>query len=261
MMMVIAGIGPIVSPFLGTLLLTQFTWRSVFWLTTLFALFCVYCAVWLIPETLPRERRLRGHVGDLFRSYGNVLSNRRFLAPAISVGCVSGILFTYLSNAPFVFIQLNGIPLTRFSLYFAPVAVGVYISSQANRFLLKRFATGQLLRRAMVANVCGGLLLTVCAYTGVGGFPALYACLFLCLSTIGVIFPNGTAMTMQPFASQAGTASAMLGVVQFAVGAAAGALSGLLHNGTAMPMALQILGFGILARGVIALTPRRPVGA
>jgi DHA1 family bicyclomycin/chloramphenicol resistance-like MFS transporter len=260
MMMMIGGIGPIVSPFLGTLLLTQLNWRAIFWTMAIFGAFCVAAVLLLIPETLPPAARMRGHVGDLFRSYAAILGNGRFLPPAFSVGCTSAILFTYLANASFVFLELYRIPLALFSVLFAANAVGIYIGSQLNRVLLRRFHSGQLLRAGMGINVCTGVLLIACARTGVGGFPLLYAGLFFCMSSMGLTFPNGTALTMQPFAGEAGTASAMLGVLQFALGAVAGTLAGLLHNGTLMPMAAQITCFGLAARGILRFAPTAAAG-
>ena len=258
MMMVISGVGPIVSPFLGTLLLTQFNWRAIFWTMTIFGALCALAVLWLIPETLPRESRMRGHVADVFRGYGRILVNGRFFTPAMAVGCNTAMLFTYLANSSFVFIQLYKIPLTLFSFLFSLNAVGCYIGSQSNRILLRHFDSEALLRKALGVNFCTGLLLIVCARTGFGGFPLFFAGLFLCITMAGVIFPNGTAMTMQPFATEAGTASALLGVLQFTLGAAAGALAGIFNNGTALPMALQIACFALVARSILVFAPKKP---
>jgi DHA1 family bicyclomycin/chloramphenicol resistance-like MFS transporter len=109
----------------------------------------------------------------------------------------------------------------------------------------------------MWINVCAGLLLVGCAWTGLGGFPAFFGVLFLCLTTLGVIFPNATAMAMQPFAAEAGSASALLGTLQSILAATGGALAGMFHNGTALPMAIQIACYGLVARGILLLTPKR----
>ena len=68
-------------------------------------------------------------------------------------------------------------------------------------------------------------------------------------------------MTLQPFAAQAGTASAMLGLVQYTMSALAGTASGLTNNGTALPMAVQIVCFALIARGFVLLTTRKQARA
>ena len=256
LMMIIGGIGPIISPFLGSLLLTYYNWRAIFWTIAVFGTFCIAAILWNIPETLDREKRTRGHIVDVFRGYGRILANRRFLGPALAIGCTSGMLFTYIANSSFIFIELFGVPVALFGFLFATNSIGLYIGGQSNRWLLRRFSAEQLLRKGMWINVCAALLLVGCASTGFGGFPLLFGVLFICLSTLGVIFPNATAMAMQPFAAEAGGASALLGIFQFILGATGGALVGVLHNGTAVPMAIQIACYGLAARGILLLTPR-----
>lgn len=256
LMMIIGGIGPIIAPFLGSLLLTHFDWRAIFWTITVFGGFCTVAVLRNVPETLAREKRAQGQVIKVFRGYGRILANRRFLGPALAIGCASGILFTYISNSSFIFIELFGVPVTFFGFLFATNSIGLYIGGQSNRLLLRRFTSGQLLRKGMWINVCAALLLVACASTGFGGFPLLFGVLFLCLGTLGLIFPNATAMAMQPFAAEAGSASALLGIFQFILGAAGGMLVGIFHNGTALPMAIQIACYGLTARGVLFLTPK-----
>ena len=223
MMMVIGGIGPIVAPFLGSLLLTHFDWRAIFWTIAVFGGFCVVAALWYIPETLAREKRMQGHVADVFRAYGRILANRRFLGSALAIGCTSGMLFTYIANSSFIFIELFGVPVAFFGFLFATNSIGLYVGGQSNRWLLRRFTAEDLLRKGMWINMGTALLLVGCAWSGLGGFPLLFGMLFLCLSTLGIIFPNATAIAMQPFAAEAGGASALLGILQFVLGASGGA--------------------------------------
>lgn len=70
------------------------------------------------------------------------------------------------------------------------------------------------------------------------------------------MIPNAVATAMQPFAAEAGTASAVVGIVQFVLGALAGALVGAFHNGTAGPMAIQIACFALISLGTPLFLPR-----
>ena len=257
MMMVIGGIAPIIAPFLGSLLLAHGGWRGIFWVIAGFGFFCSALVAWGVPETLLRERRVRGHIAEVFREYGKIVMNRRFLGPALALGCAAGMLFTYIADSPFIFMELFGVPPKYFGFLFATNAIGLYVGSQLNNRLLRRFPAERLLRKALWVNVAAALLLAGCAWLQLGGLPVFFVLLFLCLATLGFIFPNATAMTMQPFAAVAGKASAMLGICQFILGAAGGALVGLWHNGSALPMAAQILCYGLLGRGILLLTPKQ----
>lgn len=257
MMMIIGGIGPIIAPFMGSLLLTRYDWHAIFWTITIFGGLCAVAVLRNVPETLARENRARGQVIDIFRGYGRILANRRFLGPALAIGCSSGMLFTYIANSSFMFIELFGVPAAFFGFLFATNSIGLYIGGQSNRWLLRRFTSGQLLSTGLWINVCAALSLVACAWTGLGGFPFLFALLFVCLGSLGLIFPNATAMAMQPFAADAGSASALLGIMQFILGAVGGALVGIFHNGTAVPMAIQIACYGLVARAILVLARER----
>jgi DHA1 family bicyclomycin/chloramphenicol resistance-like MFS transporter len=257
MLMIIGGMGPIVAPFLGSLLLSQYTWRAIFWTIAGLGGLCVAAVLRCVPETLPRQRRMHGDVAAIFRGYGHILADRRFLAPALVIGCTSGMLFTYIANSSFIFIELFGVPVALFGFLFATNSIGLLIGGQSNRWLLRRFTSVRLLDAGMWINVGAALLLVGCAWSGWGGFALFFAVLFICIGSLGIIFPNGTAMTMQPFAAEAGSASALLGIFQFILGATGGALVGVFNDGTALPMALQIAVYGLAARGVLLLLLRR----
>jgi DHA1 family bicyclomycin/chloramphenicol resistance-like MFS transporter len=84
------------------------------------------------------------------------------------------------------------------------------------------------------------LLLVAIAATRWGGLPVFASVLWVCIASLALVFPNATAAAMAPFADQAGSASAIMGVLQFAIGAACGALVGRLQGATALPMASLI---------------------
>ncbi len=254
MMMIVGGIGPIVSPFLGSFLVTYAHWRVIFWVITGFGCLCMIGVFRIIPETLARENRVRGHLAEVLRGYGRILVDRRFFGPALAIGCTSGILFTYIANSSFIFIELFGVPVAYFGFLFATNSIGLYIGGQSNRWLLRRFSAEQLLRKGLWLNLLAAVLLVGSAWTGWGGFVPFFGLLFVCIASLGVIFPNATAVVMQPFAAEAGSASALLGVLQFMLGAAGGALVGVFHDGTALPMAIQIAGYGLAARLILVLT-------
>ena len=84
-----------------------------------------------------------------------------------------------------------------------------------------------------------------------------FADIFLCLATVGLILPNATAAVMAPFPEQAGVASALLGMLQFSVGAATGALVGFFHDGTPRPMAFTMAGCAAISLIITVSSERR----
>jgi DHA1 family bicyclomycin/chloramphenicol resistance-like MFS transporter len=72
--------------------------------------------------------------------------------------------------------------------------------------------------------------------------------LFVMTSSLGIIAPNATALALAKIDAQiAGSASALLGVLQFTIGAVFAPLVGTGGTATAVPMAAAIAAFGIAA--------------
>jgi DHA1 family bicyclomycin/chloramphenicol resistance-like MFS transporter len=184
-------------------------------------------------------------LGRALRTYGRLLVDRRFLGPALAAGCTLGAIFTYVAGSPAVFIELHGLTPAQFALVFGFNGLGLVVASQVNRWLLRTHTPRVVLVGAFLTMAVAGLALALVGATGWGGWLPLVALLFVTLSSAGVIFPNIAALAMAPFGEVAGSASAMLGTVQFAVGAGAGALTGLLHNGTAVPMTAGVAGCAV----------------
>ncbi|KKK07998.1 major facilitator transporter, partial [Pseudomonas putida SJ3] len=80
--------------------------------------------------------------------------------------------------------------------------------------------------------------------------------LFICIASLGCIIPNASACAMSGQGARAGSASALMGCLQFSVAAGAAALVGVLHDGSAVPMAMVISVCGALAVSVALLTRR-----
>ncbi|MCO6441639.1 MAG: hypothetical protein J5I81_11245 [Nitrococcus mobilis] len=81
---------------------------------------------------------------------------------------------------------------------------------------------------------------------------------------VGIVLPQSTAGAIGPFPQMAGSASALLGMVQMSVAAAAGVLVGHLHSGTPLAMAaiIALMGAAGLASfiGLVWLPARVPRG-
>lgn len=79
------------------------------------------------------------------------------------------------------------------------------------------------------------------------GFAVIFLCLFAYIAMLGVVLPLGTVLGMAHFAALAGTASALLGTLQFGLGGLAGAVLGVWHDASGLPMAVVILGCSVMA--------------
>jgi DHA1 family bicyclomycin/chloramphenicol resistance-like MFS transporter len=124
--------------------------------------------------------------------------------------------------------------------------MGLIGASQIYRRLLHHVRVEHFLGVAFSCNAASGFFLMLSVMSEYGGFPLRIVMLFACLSTVGLISPNLTAL-VAPFEKMAGSTSVLLGTIQYALGAAAGAAVSLRQSGTGVPVTVVMAGCGLWA--------------
>lgn len=240
LLMLVMGVAPILAPLLGGYVLVWFGWPAIFWFLAVFGLLAMVAARLWLPEThvaVP-ERRLT--LGSALRDYGALLTQRRFMGYTLSSSLPMGGMFAYIAGSPFVFIDLYHVPADAYGWIFGINAVGIIGFSQVNRALLRRFTLDEVLVAGIAATALAGLVLLALAALSFGGLFGLWLPLFAYIASLGAVLPNAAASAMAGEAHRAGTAAALMGTLQFLSGAVTSALVGLLHDGTALPMAIVV---------------------
>ena len=255
-LILVMGAAPILAPLVGGQLLVNFGWRSVFWVLAGYGVLWLTIVLVLLPESLPAARRQRHRLGEVLAVYRRLLGDRSYMGYVLSGGLVFSGLLAYIAGSPFVFIELFGVPPERYGLFFGANAIGIITASQINRWLAGRVDAGRIVSIVLVVAMTAGLVLVVDAYTGAGGFAGILVPLFVFIACHGFVMPNTTALAMAPHGRVAGSASALLGTLQFVLGATAGTLVGVLGDGTAVPFAAVIAACGAGAFAVYRTLPR-----
>ncbi len=250
MLVLVMGLAPILAPLVGGQLLLGFGWRSVFWLLAGYGAVWLVLVALLLPESHAPDRRTRESVAQVLAVYARLLRDRAYMGHVLIGGFIFAGLLTYISGSPFVFIEIFGVPPERFGLYFGTNAIGLITASQINRWLAGRLSPGQIVAVVLPLQMTAGLALLIAAWTGVWGFAGILGPLFVFVACLGFVMPNTTAQAMAPHGKMAGSASALLGTMQFVLGASAAAMVGVFGNRTAVPFAAVIAGCGVAALAV-----------
>ncbi|WP_088979100.1 multidrug effflux MFS transporter [Micromonospora coxensis] len=255
-LLLVMGAAPILAPTLGGALLRWTDWRGVFAALAAFGVLLVVVAALGLPETLPPARRRRGGVTATLTVYGALLRDRTFVGLVLVAGLAMAALFAYVAGSSFVLQEQYGLDEQQFGLAFGAGAVGLIAATQFNVRLLRRHPPQRILVTALAVGTVAGLALLAVAATGLGGLPSLLVPLWVVLAATGLAMPNAPALALSRHGEAAGTASALLGAVQFGVGALAAPLVGVLGTG-AVAMALVVAG-GMVASTAVLLVVVRP---
>ena len=251
MLMLVMGVAPILAPLIGGYVLIWFGWPAIFWVLAIAGAVIAVMAAVTLPETRAPGTVAALSVGHVLRSYLAVLRDRRFVGFTLGGSFAMAGMFAYIAGSPFVIIELFGVPAEAYGWVFGSNAIGFIGTSQINRRLLHHYPADAILRAGAMIGAAAALILVVMVATGSGGIWGVLVPLFFCIAPLGIILPNATALAMAGHGERAGTAAAMLGIIQFASGGFASAAVSALQNGTALPMAAVIaacMAGGIAAR-------------
>ncbi len=239
-LMLVMGVAPILAPLLGSTLLTMFGWRGIFVTLAVLGTTCLVAQALLLDETLPPERRAKAGLRTIVATYAALIRDPRFLAPVIGAGLLWSSMFVYIGGAPFVYMEMFHVSPTAFGIFFGANAAGMIGAAQINARQLRVHSPGALLRFGAAMVTLSGFALMLALLTGWGGLFAVAVPIFFMLSGLGFIGGNASSAALAPFPQAAGSASALMGTVQFAIGAIAGAIAAALFNGTGVAMGAVI---------------------
>jgi DHA1 family bicyclomycin/chloramphenicol resistance-like MFS transporter len=254
-LMLVMGLAPILAPMLGGLLVNVYGWQSIFLVLTVFSALSSLAVALGLPESMPADHP-RQPLSGAFAQYRRLLGDRVFLGHALTGGIAIAGMFSYIAGSPFVFIKLYGVPPEHYGWLFGINAAGFILTAQVNARMVGRFGPAWLLSRAVWVYLAAALVLLLIASLHTERLWPLLVPLFVYIASLGYIIPNSSACAMTGQGRRAGSASALLGCLQFSVAAGAAALVGLLHDGTAVPMATVISLCGVLAV-TLAMSTRR----
>lgn len=235
MLMLVMGAAPILAPLLGGALLAVLGWRAIFWSLAAYAALALLLVALALPESLPRERRRRDGPAAILSVYLQILRDRRFLAHALAGAVPMLGLFAYLVASPHVLMGRHGLTPMEYGLAFGSNAFGLILASQVVARLVRHHPPARLLVGGLSLSALAGLMVPLAVATGL--LWPLLAALFLYLSVMGAVLPVASALAMAPLGRVAGSASAVIGTLQFGGGAAVGLALGALGGASPWPMA------------------------
>lgn len=248
LLMLVMGLAPILAPLLGGGVLAVTGWRGIFWVLAAFGVLLLIAVRMTLRETVSRHEAAPLRPAQLLRSYGGLLRHRQFIAYTLCGALAFAGMFAYIAASPYVLIELYGVPEQHFGWLFGLNALGLIVASQINARMLRHSVPEAILARSMWIPLLASVLMLIPVLAGAESLLLLMAGLFLFVASLGFIGPNTTALALaQVERSQAGSAAALMGALQFLLGMAAGIGVSLWHRPSALPLAGVMLVCGAAA--------------
>lgn len=245
---IVGGTAPILAPILGTTFVAGIGWRGIFWVLTAITVVVLAVAMILLPESLPVQRRSKTSVTGLRINARYVLNNRAFVGYTAVFALNFMTLFAWISASPFVLQGKLGLSTGWYAVAFAVNPLGLIAANTVNARIVRRVGTRRTIGFGLAGLATTTVLQGVNVATGTHLWPTVMLAL-LSMACNGFIIGNVTALALGQVRKAAGTASALLGAAQFALGSLAAPIVGLAGNASAVPVAASMLVTTTLAIG------------
>ncbi|MDR6544700.1 DHA1 family bicyclomycin/chloramphenicol resistance-like MFS transporter [Chryseobacterium rhizosphaerae] len=244
----ISGIAPIIAPLLGSVFLKFWGWNSSFAFLVIMGIITLFMVYRYVPETnakisLPDQIENEKGLKDQLKM---IITNKDFINSTMIGSIAFASLIIYISNAPFLFMEIHGFSSGVFSFIFAFNSLALITAAYITPKLIKRISNAKLLLIAtlVLLCVCALHILIAAGNLSVG---LEIAMLYLSLLAIGILFPITSAHALSPFKEGRGTAAALLGFMQLMVTFLMSALIGFLEADSIMPMVIARTGIAVIA--------------
>ncbi|WP_298495164.1 MULTISPECIES: multidrug effflux MFS transporter [Helicobacter] len=248
LMMVVSSLAPMLAPVFGGFLLDFFSWKSIF--ATLFAL-GILLFVLIIFGIQEKEsvQRVKPEFKVVLVNYFHILQDRRFRIYILSSSLVMATIFAYITGSSFIFREYFGLSEKTYGILFGVNALSFMIFANINARIVRKYSPYAVLPYAFVMMFGVALVLLVVGWLDLGFLP-FEILLFLMLGMNGFIVPNTTTLAMARFKQMSGSASAILGMVQFIFAGVISFVVGAVEANTPFPLALIIACCLLLACGI-----------
>ncbi|WP_263576861.1 multidrug effflux MFS transporter [Acinetobacter pseudolwoffii] len=246
-MMIVTAIAPIIAPSLGAWVLMFYEWNMIFVVLMGCGLLSLACVHFLFKETLEPERRLKLNFQQVLSLYRTIFQDPSFRHP-LYAGCFSSaVMFCYISASSAILMDRYQLTEQQFAYAFGANAVGIMLFSTLNKRLAGRFSILQRLKSGIVLQLVGVFVLVLLGYLDVDSIALVLLGMFVVVASIGFTGPNAMALAMAKQGARAGTASAIMGSMQFVCGLLGGLLLNFLVWNALLNMALIMLVFVCIA--------------
>jgi DHA1 family bicyclomycin/chloramphenicol resistance-like MFS transporter len=249
-LILVLSASPMLAPSIGSYLIGAFGWPSIFIVLTILIVIIMLGVVFFLPESKEADKKYSLQISSIIKNYGSVVTKSYFIIFALIGGIGFAGLFAHIASSPGVFMEYFGLTQKEYGLLFAFLASGLIIASQVNTALLKRYKSEQLIRSALIFQVGAACALLMVSLLQLENFWLTSGLLFLFLSSIGLVMPNASALSMKPFEENAGSASALLGFIQMGLGSLATVVVGVLHIKTVLPLTISLMICSMLGLGL-----------
>ncbi|OUS41118.1 hypothetical protein A9R00_02545 [Oleispira antarctica] len=226
---------PLIAPMLGALVVELFNWQSIFLSLSIYSFMVMLLLLWRLPETNPRKLKTetkqieQEEKSSLWQSYKRVLTHRQAMGYIVAISFGFSGMFVFITSSAFTYLEFFSVSVQQFPFLFGANVLVMMLMNRINVWALNHYPSKNILITGLMLQLACGITLIIASYTQ----PNLYLIVILNMlfvGSLGLIAANATAGALNFFPDISGTATAVIGVTEFTLGALVGLLWSYLHE-------------------------------
>jgi len=223
---------PLIAPMLGALVVELLNWQAIFLCLSIYSVLVMLLLLWRLPETNPKNSNRTKDEEDkpsLWQSYKRVLSHRQAMGYIIAISFGFSGMFVFITSSAFTYLEYFSVSVQLFPFLFGANVLVMMLMNRINVWALNHYASANILTVGLLIQLICGIGLVIASYNQ----PNLYfivALNMLFVGSLGLIAANATAGALNYFPDISGTATAVIGVTEFTLGAIVGIFWSYLHE-------------------------------
>ncbi|MBM6508143.1 MULTISPECIES: multidrug effflux MFS transporter [Staphylococcus] len=234
LLMLVNGVAPVIAPAIGGVILSFAVWRMVFIILTVFGVLMVIGTLTKVPESLQEDEKDSNGIREMFKNFKHLLFTPKFVLPMAIQGFSFIMLFTYISASPFIVQKIYHMSALQFSIMFAGIGITLIISSQLVGFLVDYVDRQRLLKIVTFIQIFG-VVLVIFTLLNHMSFWILVIGFIILVSPVTAVASLGFSIAMDESTRGRGSASSLLGLVQFLLGGVMSSLVNVMGEHNVMP--------------------------
>lgn len=248
------AIGPLIGGFIGQ----YYGFRTVFLSLLLMGMALLFWSLKSLPETV-HPNHTSFDTKKIFSIGKRILVDPYTITFGILIGIFNGILFSYHSEAPGIFIEKFHFSQSQYGFMGCIVATATILGSWLSNRTLKNQLPNTIIRNGIKLSIVGTVFLSATALLLLP--PAIQLILyisgiFIILAGIGIALPNCLSLALVKFQGAAGTAGAFLSLGYYIIVSICTFLISFLHTGSILVFPLFCLVLLMISLFLIRLTNR-----
>ena len=227
---------PLIAPMLGAFVVKFFDWQAIFLCLSIYSISVMLLLLWRLPETNPREAKSKNKAfqdkeikPSLWQSYKRVLTHRQAMGYIVAISFAFSGMFVFITSSAFTYLEYYSVSVQLFPFLFGANVLVMMLMNRINVWALNHYASTHILTVGLLIQLTCGIALIAASYCQADLY-LIVALNMLFVGSLGLIAANATAGALNFFPDISGTATAVIGVTEFTLGAIVGIFWSYLHE-------------------------------